>query len=82
MGKMIEAFAPGLTSEAVQSFIRQDVNLQKFNSFFKGDGPGRLFVFFQPDMVDGEVRLATKPAVATKFITKSHLQIVHIVLAY
>jgi hypothetical protein len=40
----------------VQQFIRQDVNLQKFNAFFKGEGSGRMFVFYQSEMVDGEVR--------------------------
>jgi hypothetical protein len=52
---MLEAFAPELTSEIVQAFIRQDVNLQKFSAFFKGEGSGRMFVFFQPDMSEGEV---------------------------
>ena len=55
MDKMLEAFAPELTSEAAQTFIRNDQNLQKFNSFFKGDNAGRLFVFFQPLMGEGEV---------------------------
>ena len=55
MSKMLEAFAPELTSEAVQSFIRGDQNLQKFNAFFKGDGAGRMFVFYQPQMGEGEV---------------------------
>lgn len=55
MGKMLEAFAPNLTSETVQSFIRSDQNLQKFNAFFKGDGAGRMFVFYQPLMGEGEV---------------------------
>lgn len=52
MSKMIEAFAPELSAEAVQAFTRQDTNLQKFNSFFRGEGPGRLFILFQP--ADGE----------------------------
>ena len=56
MNKMTETFAPELTQEALNAFIRNDANLQKFNSFFKGDGPGRLFVFFQPDVPEGEVR--------------------------
>ncbi len=56
VSKILEAFGPELTSEAAQAFIRQDGNIQKFNSFFKGDGPGRLFVFYQPDLGDGEVR--------------------------
>lgn len=54
--KMLEAFGPELTTEAVQAFIRQDTNLQKFLAFFKGEGSGRMFVFYQPDMADGEVR--------------------------
>ncbi len=56
VSKILEAFGPELTSEAAQAFIRQDGNIQKFNAFFKGDGPGRLFVFYQPDLGDGEVR--------------------------
>ena len=55
MSKMLEAFAPELSSEAVQSFIRADQNLQKFNAFFKGDSTGRMFVFYQPHMGEGEV---------------------------
>lgn len=55
MSKMLEAFAPELTSEMVQSFIRQDANLQKLNAFFKGDGAGRMFVFFQSEVSEGEV---------------------------
>ena len=55
MNKMLEAFAPELTSETVQSFIRQDANLQKLNAFFKGDGSGRMFVFFQAEVSEGEV---------------------------
>jgi hypothetical protein len=39
----------------VQSFIRQDANLQKLNAFFKGDGAGRMFVFFQSEVSEGEV---------------------------
>ena len=56
MEKIVEAFGPELTTEAVQTFIRIDANLQKFNSFFKGDSSGRLFVFYQPVMNEGEVR--------------------------
>jgi len=55
MEKIVEAFGPELTSEAVQTFIRIDANLQKFNSFFKGDSSGRLFVFYQPIINEGEV---------------------------
>jgi heme A synthase len=32
-----------------------DANLQKFNSFFKGDSSGRVFVFYQPIINEGEV---------------------------
>lgn len=56
MEKIVEAFGPELTAEAVQTFIRIDANLQKFNSFFKGDSSGRLFVFYQPVINEGEVR--------------------------
>ena len=57
MSKMLEAFSPDLSSETVQAFIRTDQNLQKFNTFFKGDGLGHLFVSYQPQMGDGEVKL-------------------------
>ena len=55
VSKILEAFGPELTSEAAQAFIRNDANLQKFNAFFKGDGNGRLFVFYQPEVAEGEV---------------------------
>jgi len=61
VSKILEAFGPELTSEAAQAFIRQDGNIQKFNSFFKGDGPGRLFVFYQPDLGDGETWTGDAP---------------------
>jgi hypothetical protein len=57
LSKLLESFAPDLTSEQAQSFIRQESNLQKFNSFFRGDGAGRLFISFQQEIVEGEVRL-------------------------
>ncbi len=60
VNKMLEAFAPELTTETVQTFIRLDVNLQKFLSFFKGEGSGRMFVFFQPDISEGEVIFASQ----------------------
>ena len=53
--KIVEAFGPELVAETVQTFIRADNNLHKFNAFFKGDSSGRLFVFFQPVMNEGEV---------------------------
>ena len=31
-----------------QAFMRLDENLTRFNSLFVGDGPNRLFVYFQP----------------------------------
>lgn len=54
VSKMLEAFGPELTSEVAQGFIRQDVNLQAFNTFFKGDGSGRMFIFYQPEISEGE----------------------------
>lgn len=55
LNKILETFSPDLTPESAQSFIRNDSNFQKFNSFFKGDGPGRIFIFFQPDQSESEV---------------------------
>jgi len=40
--------------ETVQGFIRQEANLNKFTSFFKGEGAGRLFVFYQTESSDSE----------------------------
>jgi hypothetical protein len=56
MAKLQEAFGAELTPEASQAFMRQDSNLQAFNAFFKGDGSGRMFVYFQPKFAEGEVR--------------------------
>jgi hypothetical protein len=58
MNKILEAFSPDLTMEMVQSFIRNDANLQKFNAFFRGDSTGRLFIYYQPaELTEGEVVL-------------------------
>ena len=46
-GKIVEAFSPELTLEAAQEFFRQNTIIQQLNVFFKGDGPGRLFVSYQ-----------------------------------
>ena len=54
--KILESFAE-VDNEQVQSFIRQESVLQKFNAFFKGESSGRLFVLYQPLVVDGEVKL-------------------------
>lgn len=54
-GKILETFAPELESEILQLFIRQESNLSKFTSFFKGEGSGRLFIFYKPVEVEGEV---------------------------
>ncbi len=54
-GKILEAFQPEVDSDTVQLFLRQDVNLQKFTGFFKGEGNSRLFVFFQAEQTEGEV---------------------------
>lgn len=56
MNKILEAFSPELSIEVVQSFIRNDANLQKFNAFFRGDSTGRLFIYYQPaELTEGEV---------------------------
>ena len=55
MSKILETFAPELSTEVVNSFMRQETNLQKFNQFFRGEGPGRIFLLFQPELQDGEV---------------------------
>jgi hypothetical protein len=53
--KILEAFASDLEADTVQTFMRNDATLQKFTSFFHGDGAGRLFVLYQPASVPGEV---------------------------
>ena len=57
VSKILEAFGKDVTSEQAQAFIRNDSNLQKFNQFFKGEGSGRLFVYYQPELASGEVRI-------------------------
>ena len=55
--KIAAAFATQIDDEAmkvkVQGFIRAPANLEKFNQFFKGDGPQKLFVFYQTPEVPG-----------------------------
>lgn len=34
-------------AQTTQAFMRMDENLTRFNSLFAGDGPNRLFVYFQ-----------------------------------
>jgi hypothetical protein len=36
--------------------MRQEAVLNKFTTFFKGETSGRLFVFYQEEVADGEVR--------------------------
>lgn len=54
-GKILETFGPELTSEAVQQFIRVESVLQKFTQFFRGEGSGRIFISYQPPVVEGVV---------------------------
>ncbi len=54
-GKILEAFAPELASEQVHQFIRIDAVVQKFSQLFRGEGSGRLFIFYQPPIVEGVV---------------------------
>ena len=57
--KIVEAFKPDISSDAVQAFIRNEKNLQAFSMFFRGESSGRLFVFYQPEgahVGEGEVR--------------------------
>ena len=56
--KILETFGSELTSDAAQSFMRQEAVLTKFTGFFKGESSGRLFVFFQEEAVEGEVSTA------------------------
>lgn len=49
----MEAFEPELKTETAQAFMRQDAVLSTFSSFFKGESSGRLFVFYQEEVVEG-----------------------------
>ena len=55
MTKILESFAPELTLDLVNDFMRQESNLNKFNQFFRGEGSGRIFILYQPELVEGEV---------------------------
>lgn len=54
MTKIRDTFSPELSNETINSFMRNESNLQTFNSFFKCEGPGRIFILFQPELVEGE----------------------------
>ena len=56
MGKIVETFGSELDKEVLEGWMRTDTVLSKFSSFFRGESSGRLFVFYQPETVDGEVR--------------------------
>jgi len=56
MGKIVETFGTELDKEVLEGWMRTDAVLSKFSSFFRGESSGRLFVFYQPETVDGEVR--------------------------
>ena len=53
--KILETFTPELDGETIQAFMRQESTMTKFASFFRGEGSGRLFCFYQP-MEDGEFK--------------------------
>ena len=55
--KIQETFSPELEIETIQSFIRNEIILTQFNQFFKGEGSGRIFVFYQPAITEPEVSL-------------------------
>jgi hypothetical protein len=53
--KIQEAFGPEADDEMVQGFIRTDANRERFANFFRGEGHGRLIVYFQPQHDSAEV---------------------------
>jgi len=55
LSKICEAFEPALKAEVANQFMRQEAVLQTFTSFFKGESSGRLFVFYQEEVVEGAV---------------------------
>jgi len=48
LAKIGEAFSPEITKAETQAFMRQETTLTKFASFFRGEGSGRIFIFYQP----------------------------------
>lgn len=74
--KIIDSFGSELDTETVQLFMRQDANLQKFTAFFKGESTGRLFVLYQPDVSENEVRIF----VVIIYITFTFIFILHLIL--
>jgi len=56
IGKIVETYAPEVESESAQLWMRQEANLQRFTSFFRGEGSGRLFVFYQAEEKKDQVR--------------------------
>jgi hypothetical protein len=55
LAKIRETFEPELKLETANQFMRQEAVLQTFSAFFKGESSGRLFVFFQEEVVEGVV---------------------------
>ncbi len=55
MAKLIEAFGPELTKEAVNAFMRLEPSIQAFAAFFKGESSSHMFVYYQPELAEGEV---------------------------
>lgn len=54
--KIVEAFKADLEYDVVHAFVRNEKNMSKMTAFFRGEGSGRLFVFYQPDgTIIGEV---------------------------
>jgi len=45
--KITECFSPSLDNTKVQSFIRKNENIARLNTFFAGDGSGKIFVHHQ-----------------------------------
>lgn len=60
MSKILECFAPDVTENMVNGFIRAEENFQKFNTLFHGDGVVKLFIHYQPKSVTTEVRRYTR----------------------
>jgi len=70
--KILESFAPEITDENVQSFIRQDENNRKFRDLFKPNGLTRLFVYYQPITSgdNGNVSFGNKKEPSTLFLSE------------
>ena len=49
--KIQDAFAPDLSEDGLERFMRSKANIETFNSFFEGRREPKLFIFYQVCLV-------------------------------